>query len=384
MPITGAILQLKQSPSGKQKLVFKSKDPSLPFPPIGGLDDPANAGATIELITPGAQPPVYTAPRNVEQPGWTHKAGSVPAHKYKRDKAYAAATKIKGILIKHARGISVQGDAVGIPLDGARGSVAIRITIGDLRACARFADTAVTKDIPRAFVGKKAASTGLADCSAESLTGAPPTCGDGDVNQPGEQCDGVCPIFPDELSCRPPGTANECVCCSDGWPSAAPCCNPSSIAILYPPESKICVPTRCDPPDACRPGDTCQNDGSCCTTQGENLCAMAYAPPLLNTMYALTACCPGLECRRFALPQGATCCASGGTACTTNAECCTGHCASGMCEPCRAGGTGCGTNDECCSGSCAAGTCNACAPAGTFCTSNATCCSGTCAEFHCQ
>lgn len=380
VPITGTKLVLKQSGSGKQKLVFQSKDPSFPFPPRGGLDDPAAVGATIEVITPGAQPPVFEAPENAEQPGaWTYKFGAVPTYKYKRDKAYAATTAIKGIVIKSGRGITVSGDAVGIPLDGARGVVGLRLTIGDVRACARFDGAAVSKDAVGTFAGKNAATTGLTDCTAGSLTGQGPVCGDGEVD-PSEQCDATCDF---DLTCRPPGTANECICCSDGWPSAAPCCNPSSIAIYYPPSSKTCIPTRCDPPDACRSGDQCQNDGSCCTTLGGNLCAMAYAPPLVNTMYTLTACCPGLECRRASLPQGATCCAAGGTTCAGDGDCCTGHCASGTCEACQAGGVACGTNDECCSGACTSGTCAACGPTGTFCTSNATCCSGTCSAFHC-
>jgi len=39
LPITGAKLQLKQSGSGKQKLVFQSKDRAFPFPDIGGSAD---------------------------------------------------------------------------------------------------------------------------------------------------------------------------------------------------------------------------------------------------------------------------------------------------------------------------------------------------------
>ena len=379
VPVTGATLLLKQSASGKQKLVFQSKDPTFPFPAHDGPEDPMNVGATIELITPGVQPPVLVVPPNTVQPGWRYKPGLLDSYRYKRDKAHAATIPIKAIVMKGAHGISIQGDAVGIPLDGARGVVAIRITIGGARACARFIGTSVAKDAAGSFTGKNASSVDFTDCSSETLTGLGPSCGNGELD-PGEQCDATCDF---DLTCRPPGTSNQCVCCSDGWPSAAPCCNPSSIAIYYPPQSKFCFPTRCDPPDSCRTGDTCQGDGSCCTTLGGNLCVMAYAPPYVYTLYALTACCPGLECRRLALPEGARCCASGGTTCAIDGECCTGHCASGTCEACRAGGVGRGTADECCSGACEGGVCDACAPTGALCTSGATCCSGTCSAFRC-
>lgn len=378
VPVTATKLLLQQSASGKQKLVFQSKDPAFPFPAHDGPDDPTDVGVTIELVTPGVQPPVLVVPPNTLQPGWTYKPGLLASYRYKRDKA-AAPVPIKAIVMKGAHGISIQGDAVGIPLDGARGVVAIRITIGGARACARFIGTSVTKDAAGSFAGKNASSADFTDCSAAALTDLDTTCGDGDLD-PGEGCDAICDLG---LTCRPPGTSNQCQCCSDGWPSAAPCCNPSSILITYPPQSKSCIPTRCDPPDSCRTGDTCRGDGSCCTTLGGNLCAMAYAPPFVNTMYTLTACCAGLECRRLALPEGARCCASGGTTCTSDGECCTGHCASGTCEACRAGGVGCGTADECCSGACEGGVCDACAPTGALCTSGATCCSGTCSAFRC-
>jgi hypothetical protein len=385
-PITGAKLQLKRSNSGKQKLVFQSKDPTVPFPAKGGPDDPEIVGASIQIVTPGAPASEsFSAPSNGTQPGWTKQYGAqgvLVAHKYKRAKELAATTTIKGIILKNARGFAVQGDAVGIPLDGVRGTVGIRITIGDQRMCARFTGASVTKDAVGTFIGKNATTDGLADCESTSLTGAAPTCGDGEINQPEEGCDSTCEFSP--LECRPPGTANECTCCSDGFPSAAPCCNPSAVAIIYPPNDKVCVPTGCAPPDSCREGDTCRGDQSCCSTNGGNLCMQAYAPPFVNTMVPLVPCCAGLECRRAALPEGARCCASGGTSCAADGDCCTGHCTGGTCEACRAGGAGCGTASECCSGSCTSGTCDACAAAGTFCTSNVTCCSGTCAGFQCQ
>ena len=63
-------------------------------------------------------------------------------------------------MIKDGRGLTIQGDATGIPLDGARGTVGIRITIGDHRSCARFTGATVTKDVAGAFQGKNAVANG--------------------------------------------------------------------------------------------------------------------------------------------------------------------------------------------------------------------------------
>lgn len=386
-PITGAKLVLKQSSSGKQKLVFQSKDPSFVFPPPSDLaNDPRLQGATIEVVTAGVPPDAFAVPPNAMQPGWTYKAGSTDQYKYKRDKAFAATTEIRGIVIKDGRGLTIQGDATGIPLDGARGTVGIRITIGDHRSCARFTGAAVTKDVAGAFQGKNAPSDGVVDCALTSLTGASPVCGDGEVNQPSENCDVTCSTVLGEYTCRPPGTSNECQCCTDFGPLALPCCNPSSIAVPMGIGFRQCYSTGCTPPDSCRAGDECRPDESCCSTNGGNLCRTDVIG--FPSDYALVSCCAGLECGRFVFESGvagAECCAGGGTSCTGDGECCTGHCQlDGTCEACRAGGAGCATSSECCSQSCTAGTCDACAPPGTICTSDAACCSGTCANMTCD
>ena len=55
-PISGAKLTLRRSSSGKEKLVFVSKDPLFLFPAIGSADDPGTGspgGATLELESTG-------------------------------------------------------------------------------------------------------------------------------------------------------------------------------------------------------------------------------------------------------------------------------------------------------------------------------------------
>jgi hypothetical protein len=378
---------LKQSTSGKQKLLFQSKDPSFPLPSSSEpFNDPRQVGATIEVVTAGVVATPFDVPENGAQTGWTLTTGSIC--KYKRAKEFVATTTIKSIVIKNARGITIAGDATGIPLDGARDAVGIRITIGEVRSCARFTGASVTKNVVGTFKGKNATTDGFADCSLTSLTGAAPVCGDGEVNQPQESCDGTCSTAIGEFTCRQPGPPNECQCCQDGYgPSIVPCCNPSSVVI---PSggigSRICIPAGCAPPDECRSGDQCQPDDSCCSTVGGNRCATSV--PGFTAVFPLVPCCPGLACARPNFSGGsggAVCCAAGGTNCTGDSECCTGHCQiDGTCEGCRAGGAGCAAGVECCSGSCSAGACNACGPPFTFCTSGATCCSGSCSNFFCN
>ena len=78
VPVTGATLLLKQSASGKQKLVFQSKDPTFPFPAHDGPEDPMNVGATIELITPGVQPPGREI---VREPDLAPRGSLFPTHR---------------------------------------------------------------------------------------------------------------------------------------------------------------------------------------------------------------------------------------------------------------------------------------------------------------
>jgi hypothetical protein len=68
-PISGKKLQLKRSPSGKEKLVFQSKDPIFLFPAIGSADDPATGtpgGIRVELFSQGEPShPLLAAPPGI-------------------------------------------------------------------------------------------------------------------------------------------------------------------------------------------------------------------------------------------------------------------------------------------------------------------------------
>src|SRR5262245_50547895 len=76
-PISAVKLSLSRSSSGKEKLVFVSKDPAFLFPAFGSADDPGTGspgGALLELGSL-AQPvaPALAIPPGVGKPGWRSK-----------------------------------------------------------------------------------------------------------------------------------------------------------------------------------------------------------------------------------------------------------------------------------------------------------------------
>jgi len=335
-PISGASLQLRSTPSGKQKVVFKSKDPAFLFPTAGGSDDPLTAGAVLELLSPAASTASMTAPASGVLPGWSTRSA---LFKFKRGKGSATITALKAVVLRQGRKITVTADMTGLAMTAPLGRVGVRLVTGTLRNCAVFADAAVLQDVPGKFIGKDAPSP--SDCSYPTLTGLSPTCGDGEVDQSSELCDGndlgECPPL---AECRLPGVAGECQCCSNGgaFATSVGCCNPSSI-LIPAPNFGLCFATGCPGPYQCDEGAQCQAGGSCCAVEGGEACALG--PPFSRD---LVPCCPGLVCSHPVINgalQGFTCCAPGpeccaaaGESCTLDHQCCSQHCqVDGTCSP---------------------------------------------------
>ena len=81
-------------------------------------------------------------------------------------------------------------------------------------------------------------------------------------------------------------------------------------------------------------------------------------------------------------------CASEGTPCNANGNCCSKNCGNGVCAPaaCQPNGSQCGADAECCSQQCTNGTCAGillCSPVGDPCNAAATCCSQQCTNGVC-
>jgi len=167
-PISGAKLTLRRSSSGKEKLVFVSKDPLFLFPAIGSADDPGTGtpgGATLELESTGESTQVVVeAPPVVGKPGWTAKDGNIPSHTFKNPTAAPGPSMIKVIVLKEGKRIKVTARGVGVPFLAAQGAIGVRIRTGSLRNCAFFGAGSVRRDDPGRFVATNAPAVGV-DCN---------------------------------------------------------------------------------------------------------------------------------------------------------------------------------------------------------------------------
>jgi hypothetical protein len=179
-PIAGKKLIIKRAPSGKERLLFVSKDASFAFPQIGGADDPSIAGGLIELFSPSEGTTSLSLPPGVGKPGWTVKDGLLRSYKFVNKSAPDGVSPVRVGVFKKGKGLKIVSKASGLAMSGPQGAVGIRITLGSLRSCALFDPSTVRRDVPNSFVAKGALSAALPDCSDESLTGGATT-----TTQPG-------------------------------------------------------------------------------------------------------------------------------------------------------------------------------------------------------
>jgi hypothetical protein len=174
-PIGAIKLIMKIAGSGKEKLVFVSKDPAFLFPPLGGNDDPANGspgGAVIDVLTRDGGDFTFTVPAGESPaPGWKVKDGATAdLYKYVNKDAPGGPVALKIVLLKEGKVLKVVGKETGVAMTGTLGDVVVRITTGTLRNCARFDAATIRKDEPGKFIAKGAVASSLTDCAS-----GPPT-----------------------------------------------------------------------------------------------------------------------------------------------------------------------------------------------------------------
>jgi hypothetical protein len=178
-PVSGQKLQLKRSSSGKEKLVFLTKDPSFLFPAIASADNPASGapgGMTIELFSqtePSA--PSLAVPPGVGNPGWKIVDGGVDSYKYTNKSAPAGPSPVKVAILKQGKMIKITAAEMGLALAATQGRVAIRVTTGSLRSCAVFGPGSIKRDAAGNFMAVRAPVPAITDCSNASLSGVATT-----------------------------------------------------------------------------------------------------------------------------------------------------------------------------------------------------------------
>jgi hypothetical protein len=98
--------------------------------------------------------------------------GPQTMYKFGNPSAPAGPSPIKLARLKSGKLLKVRAATAGLPLAQAHGSVAVRITTGTSRNCARFtaSSSTITRDEPGKFIAKAASASGLPDCSDASLT----------------------------------------------------------------------------------------------------------------------------------------------------------------------------------------------------------------------
>jgi hypothetical protein len=390
-PIAGARLVVKRSGS-TTTFRFVSRDPALLLPQPGSADDPVAVGATVDVFSAVEGSATLAMPPGLGTPGWRVAHSE---YSYMNSGAPAAPSPVHTATLKQGRVARILARALGLPLTTGLGPVGIRITTGAERSCALFPASTIRRDVPGRFLAERSSTVGLTDCSNGALGGAMTTttlattsttttttstttstlfqCGNGIV-EPGEQCDDGGTAFPTSqclgFFCGLPGFSNGCQCCTNASPGG--CCDPSAY---YDMHRAQCLSTRCDPPFECPTGG-CEPDHTCCSPNGGE--CLTWEPLYYPDTVVGWPCCSGEECRGEVDGINRFCCTRDAGTCTSDGECCTGHCASGACAACFEDGASCTTSAECCTSKCVGGIC-ACKTHGESCWPNTgQCCGGGC------
>lgn len=204
--VPGHRLALRRSPSGRERLLFIARSPSLAAPAPGSADDPTQVGATLGIRAGSGETAVLDLPPSL----WSRNASGT-AYRFRNRTAPAGPSPVRLAMIRDRSGVRVMARTTGITLDEAtQGSIGLLFTTGSLRYCALFDGASVMRDAPGVFSARRAPAPascpGMTPTTSTSSTSStivpttttstsllPPFCGNLTVDT-GEQCD-------------PPGTA---------------------------------------------------------------------------------------------------------------------------------------------------------------------------------
>jgi hypothetical protein len=289
VPVMGTKVVIRDRGTSR-KVVFVSKDSTVPFPDPGSADDPTAGtpgGAVIEVVTPGAVAQIAIP----AGPGWEAGDGT---YRYANRLAPDGPTTVRSLMQREGRVLKVKAKDLPLSLAAPLGSVGIRVAMGSTRACVLFAGSSIVSDEPGAFVGRNAPAGGLTDCSDYTL-GLASVCGNG-LLEPGEACDGAA------MGSCPSGCDPDCTCaayCGDGALDSGEQCDGTVFGTSN---------------DACTfvegvASPACQGDCTCCATAACS--AFGFE----------ATCCPGLACPPRIGPNDISFCQP---TCTTDDDCAPG------------------------------------------------------------
>ena len=348
-PIDGQRLVLKKVGAGT-KLTFVSRDPDFLFPAIGGADDPATVGATVELFSQTEGQASLSLPAGVGNPGWNAASGPPASHRFRNSDAPGGISAVRVAVLREGKVLKVVAKDAGLPLAVAQGAVGIRITTGTLRSCARFAGpSAIRRDVAGVFVGANSTPAGLSSCSDGVLSGQPecgeefghPFCGGtcpGDTTcvtgtgvchcvslettpcgETSPVCGGTCPAGEQCAAVGPGPVFQQCVCLPTG---STPCGNPGApVCGGACPSGTSCKPVRglpvfgsplgcdCAPPGPCGSGGVdCANGFACTPLNPSAFCAPIECGGSPEYPVCGGTCVSGAACQPFKFESGFTTC----------------------------------------------------------------------------
>jgi cysteine-rich repeat protein len=191
-PLDGTKLLLERR-NGKEKLLWRARN-AIPATG-GGVFDPTQTGATLELFSPNEPPVAMPLPAA----GWTVQRNG--SYRY-RDPA-SPGVRIAALMC--GRSIQVAGRSAGFGLTNPLTGVGIRLVGGTMAACSMFPGSTVVRDAPGRFEARGPTPV-LASCDRATLGLGAPTGGELNPglppDDPGDPGGGfcrsaeICPIEP--------------------------------------------------------------------------------------------------------------------------------------------------------------------------------------------
>jgi hypothetical protein len=145
-PVAGMKLIVRRAlKSGKEKVVFLTKDPGVGFPPFGISSDPRSAGVDVEIFsaTEGFAFPWSSIPRDDLR--WRTK-DSPPSYRFRNLAAPAGASGVRTLVLVKDRMLKVSTRQHALDLMDPQISVGIVVRMGLYWTCAKFGPGSIRRE----------------------------------------------------------------------------------------------------------------------------------------------------------------------------------------------------------------------------------------------